>query len=307
LWICVVLFLFSSIALGLILIVNCSIGEFKELFESQKYAVYVFEDRILGGLGKQILVGFDYKDPPLSSFRLVASEDGWASTRAFVPVAHGLAPRGHEIDDTEEDFIESLARGYMIFEVDIVLTQDGNLICYHSEVKNELEKMTLYEFRDKVKANSRTPCDFNSLVRWAKTHTDIKFILDVKTPFRPSYERIIDDLKGTGVERSFIPQIYNFQDLPWLANKNVFVSYIFTAYRSYLPTEEIIRRSRRAGIGVVTLPIWRLKSLRTLPKDLLVFVHPVDNIEFANSLRSMGVRGIYTSKLNPKCEMWLNQ
>ena len=223
----------------------------------------------------------------------------WVGNDPFLPIAHGLGPQLFAGINQLATFHEGLNRGFRVFEVDLMVTADNQLVCFHGGPEHQLDTMTYSDYVRLVTASKGTPCVFKDLVGIAREHSDIRFILDVKNRFDAAYVIARSQLEGTGVEKSFIPQVYFFSELPQFRKDQFFAGEIFTSYRSHLTTAAIIENARRLHVRVVTLTLSRVAELGTIPSDLIVLTHPVDDPFLAVALRRRGVRGIYTSYVSP--------
>jgi glycerophosphoryl diester phosphodiesterase len=223
--------------------------------------------------------------------------DDWTKIESFYPIAHRLGPSAHTGDNRIATFDKGLAQGFKFFEVDLLLTSDGYLICSHGDNRT---KMSYQEYVDASNAAGLAPCHFDDLVDKAQAHPQIYFILDVKNHFEKSYALIKEKVSAKNVGQSFIPQIYYLHEVYFLRKGNIFPAEIFTAYRSKLSTENVFKNVRALNIPVVTINQNRLANLKTsLPKDLLVFTHPVNSLSDAYQFKDRGISGIYTNDLSP--------
>lgn len=223
----------------------------------------------------------------------------WISNTSYLPIAHGLGAQLYAGANTLRTFEESYRRGFRVFEVDISLTTDGHLVCFHGDSESSLNHLA---FNDYLQIQARAglqPCEFLDLVKLVRMHPDIHFVLDVKNRFEDSYSLIRMILKNRDIGSHFIPQIYYFSEASQFARDSIMAGPILTSYRSRMSTDRLIQGARILGIKVVTLNQERTRELKRVPDDLFLLSHPVDDAFEAAELRRRGFRGIYTSYVAP--------
>jgi glycerophosphoryl diester phosphodiesterase len=232
--------------------------------------------------------------------RLPEEAYAWVKKDYFYAIAHRLGPAKHTGENRIATFDLAYAQGFRFFEVDLMLTSDQQLICYHGNSHDEIISYAAYA--QTSKAQGREPCDMDDLVQLAVAHPEIYFILDVKNEFEPAYQLIKEKVRAADVGYSFIPQIYSIEQSSFVREGNVFSVELYTAYRlpAAASNQSIFEQARAMAIPVVTLSLDRLSHQHSpLPRDLLIFTHPVNDFEQAASLKKQGVSGIYTSDLTP--------
>ncbi len=253
---------------------------------------------LLGGLLQRIALGdartraADLEVPPA-----VPGAYDWIDGTDFLAIAHAMGPSLETGRNTVATFRAGLARGFRVFEVDLSLTSDGVLACYHGSAEEAEEPPSWATVRDRAP----NACRFEDLVNLALQHPGIRFVLDVKTGFDPAYDRVMGLAEEAGVTASFIPQVYHFSQVRRFRESRRMTGLLFTAYRSALPVDRILEDARTAGVEVVTIPASVLERWNgTLPLEPKVLVHPVNDPFEAARLRARGVDGIYTSYLAPR-------
>jgi hypothetical protein len=224
----------------------------------------------------------------------------WLGNTEFIPIAHALGPSLSSGINTRETLTKGIMMGFRIFEVDLAVTRDGQLVCYHGDSDKELDELTYAGYEGRLSKRGFKPLKFSELVSIGRTHTDLYFVLDVKNRHDQAYTIARREIGDMNLGRAFIPQIYFFEQLENFRRMPFFAGEIFTSYRSGLTTRQIIDTARRVGIRVVTLTMDRFRELNgTLPEGMAIFVHPVDDAFVAAEIRRLGGRGIYTSYLAP--------
>jgi glycerophosphoryl diester phosphodiesterase len=223
----------------------------------------------------------------------------WVGHQPFLPIAHALGPQLFAGPNQIATLEEGKKRGFRIFEVDLAVTSDDRLVCFHEFTGQDLDQMSEADYLRVLSQEGLAPCEFRDLVRMAAADHSIRFVLDVRNRFDRAYQIARSQIGDPSMGKSFIPQIYHFDQLPPFRSDHFFAGEIFTSFRSYLSNEEILASARRLQIQVVTLTRARVEALKSVPRDPLVMTHPVDDAFDAIKLRATGIRGIYTSNLSP--------
>lgn len=227
----------------------------------------------------------------------------------FLAIAHGLGPSLETGRNTLETFRAGVEAGFTIFEVDLVLTADSVLACYHDRAGEDPDPLTWAVVRQRAP----DACRFETLLDSLASRPDAFLVLDVKNRFQDAYDRIGAMAAERGVVDRLIPQLYHFSQLrrfrepdPDPARSSPgnptpeFAGALFTAYRSALSTRQVLEFALEAGVEVVTLPVARVEEWTgPLPTEPRILTHPVNDPFLAQRLRARGVDGIYTSYLAP--------
>lgn len=292
-WIVIALVLGSLLLGGLaLLVLRPGAGE------APRRWVKAVDRNVLGGALHRRLTG----DPPTSEEHLdvappAAGAYEWARSRPFLAIGHRLGPSAGSGPNTLLTYRRGRDLGFRIFEVDLTLTTDGRLACYHGGSGTVRDTLTWEGYR--MRAAEGT-CRFGDLVEAARADADVRFVLDVKNRFDEAYDRIRREIGEDGPGSSFIPQIYHFGQARRFREDPFFAGILFTTYRSALPLAETFAYARRTGIEVVTVSVDGLAEWDgPLPERPLVLVHPVNDAALALRLRTRGVDGIYTGYLAP--------
>jgi hypothetical protein len=81
----------------------------------------------------------------------------WLDSRQFLAIAHGLGPQLWAGANSPETFAEGRRRGFRIFEVDVALTSDGKLVCFHGTSEKQLSSLTEAQISQRGKASRHHP------------------------------------------------------------------------------------------------------------------------------------------------------
>jgi glycerophosphoryl diester phosphodiesterase len=216
-----------------------------------------------------------------------------------VAIAHALGPQLFAGPNSLLTFKAGIDKGFRLFEVDLAVTTDNQLICYHESRDGELDHLSFGQYLNLMAKQGREPCEFKDLVAVAKENTNVRFILDVRNKFDQAYELARAEIVDPALGKSFVPQVYFYDQLTKFREQPFFSGEIYTSYRSHLTTETLFDAARRFRVPVVTLTWERVQALRKLPPDLIVLTHSIDNAFEGAQARRLGIRGIYTSYLSP--------
>ena len=217
-----------------------------------------------------------------------------------IAIAHALAPQVGVPMNSLAALADAQALGFTILEVDLALTSDGDVLCFHEDDSDRREPPLLSTRQIRALQGEGASCTLQDLVNYARTHSEVRFIIDLKSRFLPTYRRIRDIIADQKLAKQFVPQLYDFADLTMFRRDRFFAEPIFTGYRSPLSNREIIETARRFQVDVVVLHESRIIRLATLPSDIKLLAHPVDDRETAlHLLCEKKVDGLYTIDLPP--------
>src|SRR5437016_4547128 len=128
------------------------------------------------GLGRRLYKGEHLPRIPADMPVRSSTAYDWIGSDTFLPIAHGLGPILHAGQNTVETFLAGLGLGFRLFEVDLTLTVDDHLVCFHGSVsEDELNRMTYSDYAAFVHDHGMTRCQFSDLVTLARQHREIRF------------------------------------------------------------------------------------------------------------------------------------
>ena len=216
----------------------------------------------------------------------------------FLSIAHALGPTEPSGSNTLDTFFRGLKLGFQFFEVDLTVTTDGSLICFHGDNEQERDHLSLSQYLSLAKNSGYKPCFFSDLVAILREHPDIYLVLDVKNRFSDIYSLIRSSVSEPAVSQRLIPQIYNFDQLKIIRADDFFLGEIFTSYLTAMPTSKILNYARLSGIRAVTLTLGRVRNYQgRFPNDVSIYTHPVNDPMDYFELKRIGIKGIYTHYL----------
>jgi glycerophosphoryl diester phosphodiesterase len=225
-------------------------------------------------------------------------------------IAHALGHvDGHTYSNSVEALDRSLARGARFLEVDLSLTADGDLVCFHTEMENRLEvEMPITEVGTADFLGRRfdglfTVMTFESLVRRLNAREDVYLITDCKQELRPCLDEVVEVVRSVDPEflGRLIPQFYSADQ--WLdialieADHGPFATVILTLYRNDLDPTSVAELASLRSVPVVTMSTERFshEMLRRLSDGGVdVLTHTVNNPLEIVDFFEQGVRGVYS-------------
>lgn len=239
---------------------------------------------------------------PITSIAQHATEDySWIGDESFLPIAHGLGPKLYGGDNAIKTLIKGRERGFRIFEVDISMTSDNVLVCWHGGEEQAINMTSYSDYLAICKSNKQAPCSFDDIVNYAYSNPEVYFVLDVKNRFYDSYSKIRKAVAEQKLGKSFIPQVYDFDQLQYIRKGGLFAGEIFTSYLSFLTTRQIFDFAKKYDVKAVTLTMERFwESVGNFPSDTAILTHPVNDPFIAAGIKKSGAKGIYTSYITPQ-------
>ncbi len=232
-----------------------------------------------------------------------------------VLVAHALGAIGpHAYTNSKDAFIENLAAGATYFEVDLSLTADGGLVCYHpaatcrkrTGLLQPISKVSTAEFLRHRCDGRFTLMTFATLLRMVEAHPGTFIVTDTKTALRPTLDEVVRIARriDPNLIHRIIPQFYQpsqWQDVARLETQaGPFRTVIFTLYQTRLDDDGVVATVAQRRIPVVAMSRRRFdRSLlhRLLALHADVMVHTVNGRNAIEAYLSQGVRGVYTDHI----------
>ncbi len=236
-------------------------------------------------------------------------------------VAHALG----SVDSVEglnclEGFLEHYKAGVRVFEADLRMTSDGQVVLRHDwraemqEGVDEAHIPTLEEFLAKPVLGRYTPLSFRGLLLLMAQYPDVCVITDTKLTDAETvtmqFRAMVDDARALGLSYLFdrmVIQVYSPAHHSVVDAVHHFPYYIYTLYQESFGGDEDAFRSKAVycqenGILGITISDDRWDS-DYLPiaswRELKVFVHTVNDESRVRRLLQDGVSGVYTDFLDP--------
>ncbi|MBI9075395.1 MAG: hypothetical protein JEZ02_08295 [Desulfatibacillum sp.] len=201
------------------------------------------------------------------------------------------------------------SKGYRLFELDMSMTSDNDLVLLHDWGKSLklyfdssvlTGRMTRAEFMAARTRSGWRQLDLDGLEHWMEQYPDALIVTDIKDDNIKGLTMISERLPG--LTNRFLPQIYSPEEYEAVRTLG-FEHIIFTLYRCSLPNRDILAFAEKAPLYGLTMPV-----PRALKQDFAqvlshqgqrVFVHTVNSAEKMRSLEKKGVFGFYTDHVAP--------
>ena len=200
-----------------------------------------------------------------------------------------------------EAFEFNYQRGRRLFEVDLTLTTDGQVVAHHDPPL----KMTADEFLSQKINGIYTPLSFQDLLDLMSEYSDIVIITDIKSNsvesnFDKTFTLIIKQVqeRDPSLFARIVPQVYNQQNIAFLDKYGKFKRLIFAPHVVEASDQEVYEfMQANKDIKTVSMSQDRFsegltQSLKALGVE--VFVHPLNAGEEIAKYLSAGAAGIYT-------------
>lgn len=236
-------------------------------------------------------------------------------------IAHGLgAVDGIPTLNCQEGFLAQYQQGVRVFEVDLRLTRDLQVVLRHDwrfgwqEEVGETAIPTLEEFLSQPIQGKYTPMSFRDLLELMEAFPDICIITDTKFTdaevVTVQFEAMVDDAKALGLSYLFdrmVVQVYSQLMFQVADGVHHFPYYIYTLYaEGFGRTEDAFRDLADFCVenhimGITMWDTWWREAYAPIARerDLLTFAHTVNDPEDARQLIADGIHGIYTDDLTP--------
>ena len=232
-------------------------------------------------------------------------------------IAHGMgAIAGRATLNCLEGFQAQYEKGVRVFEVDLRLTADQQVVLRHGWQAgvSETSVPTLEQFLDKPLLGRFTPLCFKDLLMLMEQYPDICVVTDTKFTdaeiVKLQFEAMVRDGAELGLSYLFdrmIIQVYDPLMFRVADSVRHFKHYIYTLYTDgFARTEADFREKadfcgENGIMGITMWDYWWREDYASIAqeKGLKVYVHTVNDPEQALALLAEGVRAVYTDELTP--------
>ncbi|MDX2480486.1 MAG: glycerophosphodiester phosphodiesterase family protein [Desulfuromusa sp.] len=198
--------------------------------------------------------------------------------------------------------------GFRFFEIDLSWTSDGELVAIHDWdgsfrgkfiVSEEIKVPTEAEFLKLKMKTGLTPLSLENVLMWAKGKGDVVIVTDIKDENIKALGKIFTDFEA--YIDYIIPQVYSYQEYSE-ANTLGYPRTILTMYKMKIDPDEVMHFLTQNSPFAVTMP-WQVAqsglASHLYQNQIVVYAHTVNDIKLFNSLRKIGVFGIYTDYISP--------
>ena len=234
-------------------------------------------------------------------------------------LAHAMGGIGESVyTNSQEAFERAYEDGFRVYEVDMVVTKEGEVICSHEYLDENGEVLEYSSFMQQKIENKYTPVDLKKLIDLMETYPDVYIMTDIKwdNSMGSSNEDVItlisalveeaEKRQSKNILDRMIIQIYNPKSYEIMKSIYPFKHYVYTLYHYASPIyEEILGFCLENNLPVVAMEESRISKeiveyFNQWNIDVLVYT--INDETTASELREYGVKGIYTDWLMPECE-----
>lgn len=249
---------------------------------------------------------------------LKTSQDSGKGFHDHRIIAHAMGGvNGHEYTNSQEAFVVNYEQGTRIFEVDLMLTTEGNVVARHewkddtSEELGQLwdvpsdrvgERWSHKEFMETPILGVYTPLDWDRVLDLMQQYPDAYILTDTKefdTDMIPEQIKAIVDAtshRDPALLDRIIPQIYNRPMLEELVKIDTFKNMVYTLYASDDSDADILEFVKETGVDIA-MPMDRAnkKFISSLKESgAMVFVHTINKEQDIRKMDKMGADGFIT-------------
>lgn len=233
-------------------------------------------------------------------------------------IAHAMGGiLGDTYTNSYEAFLLNYQLGQRVFEVDFVLTEDGDTVAEHDGTSwqdhtsgTENVAFTHDNFMSYLAYDKYHRLDAQDVLEIMQKYPDIYIVTDSKyydeSRVTAQFTRFVELAKkiDPAVLDRIIIQIYRPEMLSTVMQIYPWKSIIYTLYlnaENWTP-ENVLAFSQESGVKFITMwDTWVKPEILTLwdTNGIKVAAHTVNNLATANQLRALGVDVIYTDFLIP--------
>jgi glycerophosphoryl diester phosphodiesterase len=219
-----------------------------------------------------------------------------------------------------EAFVYNYNLGHRVFEIDLALTADEELVAIHNWENQTIEEifgvqrdfdkenmaLTKNEFIELSEDQKYTPLLYEDVLDLLEEYPDAYIVLDTKESeeeiVQKQYDIIVKNaMKRDHIIERMIPQIYNEEMYDVIMNEYSWDTLIYTMYGLLeFEPEEVISFCEKENIDVVTtFPSRADKAFVEALKEqgVKIYMHTFNTREEVNEAIQLGADGIYTDFL----------
>ena len=209
----------------------------------------------------------------------------------------------------------SLDRGFRWFEVDLAMTSDAVVVCFHEDHGRDIGLATLIgeisvaDFLERRFAARYELMTFRRLLEEMVRHPETYLITDTKRlspEILASIESEVDAVDAA-LRQRIVVQIYHRDELGFVldaeARSGRFAGVIFTLYQTPVSNDELVEFVAATGMKWVTASDRRFSAElahRLHSLDGRIFVHTLNSRDRIADFRLAGADGFYTDSAAPE-------
>ncbi len=254
-----------------------------------------------------------------------SSEESTGGFTDYKVISHAMGGiNDHAYTNSYEAFIANYEKGNRVFEVDLLLTEDGKLVARHEWTQHMTEllqqedklpkdrqavRLSYEEFKQSKILGAYDPLSWSDIMDLMERYPDIYIVTDTKEQepedMKLELSLLVDSAKARDPQllERVVPQIYNQPMLGTVEGIYEFPSIIYTLYATEDTDEEVIDFVSKHSIEAVTIPEQRVTRafLSKLKKaGVASYVNTINENADAGKLKRMGASGVYSDFLTEK-------
>jgi glycerophosphoryl diester phosphodiesterase len=234
----------------------------------------------------------------------------WISLSGGLVAHAGGSINGYEGTNSKEAVLKNYRAGHRVFEIDINLTTDGELVCVH-DWPSYSGPLSESEYLDRHIFGDLTPLSLRDVYEIMLEYDDMYLITDTKTfeysegEARAQLERLYTLAMETdpSLLGRIVPQVYNQQNYKMLTDIYPFKSVIYTLYASPDTDAEVLAFVKdKPDIAVITMgPVRNSPSFQKKLKKMgkYIYYFTLNDLDEILEARKNGVHGFYTDHIKP--------
>lgn len=227
-------------------------------------------------------------------------------------IAHALGGiQGNTYTNSKEAFEYNYQRGFRWFEVDLTLTKDKRLICFHTNHEKHLgldEPISFFNLKEALSFQYKGKYPlmaFSELLSLVSQRKDVYIITDTKEINRSILFALYQEVNKVdpALKDKIIVQFYHLDEIPLLQSyekrKGPWASLIWTLYNTRFNPYKVYQGVIKYSLPIITIHKDRFFKQFADTLHLLgskVFVHTLNDSEEISQFLDQGVNGIYTDR-----------
>jgi len=228
---------------------------------------------------------------------------------------------GRNYSNCLEGFLENYKEGHRIFEVDVEITSDDEMVLWHDWDTRFCSKYkagrtpTYDEFMDSKIFDRYTPMDIESLLLLMDQYPDVRIVTDTKytktSIVRRQFKTIVSTAKELGIPDvldRFVVEIYDKDMFRTVEKIHHFKEYMVTLYKAYKKApsksqlQSVAKFCKKNGIATIAMYAkwWKPKYANYVePYGLDLALYTVNSSHDADDYFDEGVTALFTDFLPP--------
>ncbi|OAB41801.1 phosphatidylinositol-specific phospholipase C/glycerophosphodiester phosphodiesterase family protein [Paenibacillus antarcticus] len=269
-----------------------------------------------------LLMYFAFTEDSSGSSRNISTDSSHSNFTDYKLISHAMGSiQNQAYTNSYEAFVANYEQGNRVFEVDLLLTEDNQVVARHEwtqsmtkELQQEEElpedrqavPLTHKEFKESDILGKLKPLDWGDILDLMEEYPDIYIVTDTKEQQQVEILNLMvkeaEQRRNPKLLQRIIPQIYDQPMLKTVQGVYEFPSIIYTLYASKDTDQEVIDFvAKNKKITGVTMPENRTSKsfVSELNKvGVVTYVHTINDIADMKKYEKMGIYGFYTDDLS---------